>query len=632
MVYNSSDMDTRDAQDLINAFEMADNIVLKKYINRLQDMEIEIPDEKFIEKEISKEIRMFRINKLVYDKDENNIQKLTNFYTMVSGLGANVFIFVDSDGDSVNYYMGVCNEESDSVLKFKIESLYGGLLGNFPGSLNCIDNDIIANHEVEDILKCRFGETARAVSSVSGVASIRNEKMNDNENFIQGIEKMIETMKGNTFSAVFIANPIAKDELSDIKEEFENLYSSLAPFLKTQMSFNESHLEGVSNSISKSMSKTYGTSKSTSLSLGTNESKSKTKGWNLGANAGIGSAITTGVSIGATAIGGPLIGSAVKSVSRTLTNNIGVSGGISGSITKTEGTSTVNTDTEGTNESETNTNTSTDGTNSSDSNGITLQIEYENKNVKQLMEKIDEQLQRIKQCESFGVFAVAAYFIAGDGAITNMAASTYKSLISGTNTFVEASHINTWDKVKEVEVIKEYIKKFYHPMFKLYCGDNLNLVTPVSLVSGQELAIQMGLPKKSVSGVTVTECAAFGRNIFKLSGDKYENTLSLGKIYHMRSKEKADVKLNIKDLSMHTFVTGSTGSGKSNTIYTLLKKLDENDINFLVIEPAKGEYKHVFGHRKDVTVFGTNPNKSLMLKVNPFSFPDGIHVLEHIDR
>jgi len=53
---------------------------------------------------------------------------------------------------------------------------------------------------------------------------------------------------------------------------------------------------------------------------------------------------------------------------------------------------------------------------------------------------------------------------------------------------------------------------------------------------------------------------------------------------------------------------------------------------FLVIEPAKGEYARVFGGRPDVRVFGTNKAVSPLLAINPFAFPQGIHVLEHIHR
>ncbi|MGL5150938.1 MAG: helicase HerA domain-containing protein, partial [Clostridium sp.] len=76
-------------------------------------------------------------------------------------------------------------------------------------------------------------------------------------------------------------------------------------------------------------------------------------------------------------------------------------------------------------------------------------------------------------------------------------------------------------------------------------------------------------------------------------------------------------------------MTGSTGSWKSNTVYKILKESKKKGVKFLVIEPTKGEYKSVF---KGVEVYGTNPEITRLLKINPFSFPKGIHVLEHLDR
>jgi hypothetical protein len=67
-------------------------------------------------------------------------------------------------------------------------------------------------------------------------------------------------------------------------------------------------------------------------------------------------------------------------------------------------------------------------------------------------------------------------------------------------------------------------------------------------------------------------------------------------------------------------------------VYTILRKAKKKGIKFLVVEPAKGEYKHVFGMTKDVSVYGTNPELTHMLRINPFSFPKGIHILEHLDR
>ena len=40
----------------------------------------------------------------------------------------------------------------------------------------------------------------------------------------------------------------------------------------------------------------------------------------------------------------------------------------------------------------------------------------------------------------------------------------------------------------------------------------------------------------------------------------------------------------------------------------------------------------MYGGREDINVFGTNPEFTPLLRINPFSFPSGIHVLEHLDR
>ena len=129
----------------------------------------------------------------------------------------------------------------------------------------------------------------------------------------------------------------------------------------------------------------------------------------------------------------------------------------------------------------------------------------------------------------------------------------------------------------------------------------------------------------------VFECAEFGRNIS--SYEKMEgNTIKLGKIFHMNHIEQLPARISLESLASHTFITGSTGTGKSNTVYNILNEIRQKGIKFLVVEPAKGEYKHVFGNVPDVTVYGTNPELSELLRLNLFEFPKGIHVLEHIDR
>ena len=72
-------------------------------------------------------------------------------------------------------------------------------------------------------------------------------------------------------------------------------------------------------------------------------------------------------------------------------------------------------------------------------------------------------------------------------------------------------------------MISQYVKNFIHPVFR-YNGPAGNIeVTPCSLVSGNELAIHMGLPRRSVCGLPVIEHADFGEEIVTYDGAKTGN-------------------------------------------------------------------------------------------------------------
>ena len=83
---------------------------------------------------------------------------------------------------------------------------------------------------------------------------------------------------------------------------------------------------------------------------------------------------------------------------------------------------------------------------------------------------------------------------------------------------------------------------------------------------------------------------------------------------------------------MHTLLCGTTGVGKSNASRWILDHLPK-DVTFLVIEPAKGEYKLDYTGKPGVSIYGANPlSGEPLLRINPFRFGTGVHVLEHLDR
>ena len=239
------------------------------------------------------------------------------------------------------------------------------------------------------------------------------------------------------------------------------------------------------------------------------------------------------------------------------------------------------------------------------------------------------------------------YVLSEDQNIANNVAHSYLALTLGEESYMSKSAINLWrgnveDEKNAAKVISSYVRELRHPVFGLNPGvieadaeynEYPSIVTATTSLSGKELAYSLNFPQKSIAGLPILECAEFGRNVstYDFTNEDGEK-IALGKIFHMNHTEKNPVELSLESLKSHAFITGSTGSGKSNTIYHILDSAREKGVSFLVVEPAKGEYKNVFGKDDDVFVYGTNPKLSPVLRINPFSFPEKIHILEHLDR
>ena len=113
----------------------------------------------------------------------------------------------------------------------------------------------------------------------------------------------------------------------------------------------------------------------------------------------------------------------------------------------------------------------------------------------------------------------------------------------------------------------------------------------------------IGLPRRSVPGLPVVDHVSLAKEVVKLGIMQDGKKLQLGCVFDQgQMLVDNTVELDVKSLTQHTLVTGSTGCGKSNTIYHLIQQ--QENIHFLIIEPVKGEYKNVFGN---YDVYGTIP-------------------------
>ena len=267
---------------------------------------------------------------------------------------------------------------------------------------------------------------------------------------------------------------------------------------------------------------------------------------------------------------------------------------------------------------------------------------YTNYGVKHTLDVIEEQVKRIEESSALGMWEFASYILSDSPVIANNVAHMYLALTQGEESYVSKAAVNCWDgdiDTEEARIILSSVQRLQHPSFGLKASladDWLmypTVVNATTLLSGKELAKALNFPRKSVSGLPVFEVVSFGREPHSLLEANLD--LDIGCGYHMRRKvEGQRVHLSQKELTKHTFITGSTGSGKSNTIYKLLETVGNNGVRFLVIEPAKGEYKATLGKIEGVITYGTNPllTDIHLLKLNPFRFPSHTHILEHLDR
>lgn len=679
-------------EELANQLTLADHLVYKKYLPELQNYPLVEPSEEMKRTlDVKTCIKLFQMKKLTLKKGEDMLQKLSTVYHSSMALGCSLAVMVDvpADGAPADIYLGVRqNPGRQSIdnrdLAISGDAIEKGMKSNFPGS----EVQELHQEEIDALLEDdngSFGSAQSAIASVSCVAALRDKSKTEDKAFIQGIERFIDAMDGDAYTALFLAEPVTEETQAGIRNGYEELYSALSPFRKTTWSYteNESHAvmetfcsgtsDTVTDGTSSGFSDEQGRNTGFNFSAGMNQGTTNTIGQShavtrlrlpskrtmVGVAAGAsilalgavaasavfppaGAAIVSAAStVGAAVKAGPLFGAVVPMVAGHETN--GTAWSTARSIGKSlgfgmsRGYNTAHTDSStversnahSTNEQHSNGTTDTHGT------VRTQQIEVCNKAVEELLTRIDEQIKRTKESEDYGCYSCAAYFLSSRPSKALLAANTYRSLMIGEGSSVESGAVNLWQDRASVTAMREYLKRFTHPVFARQLWENEAdslFYTAGTLVSGRELPMHLGLPTRSVHGLPIIEHAEFGRNVPDEAMPD-EDKMNLGKIYHMGKEESANLILNRQAMASHTFITGSTGTGKSNAVYHLLDEITKNgQTTFLVVEPAKGEYKNVFGNCTDVQVFGTNPRETPLLRMNPFAFPENIHILEHIDR
>lgn len=641
------------------ALQLVDDIVLKNYLTKLPGMEALAKSESD-----TSNIILFKINKMVYEKDEYATDKFISVVSAMTYTTSSMFMVVDGHEDHTDFYLGVNSNDDKRQPSTVADSFKKALHGQFPGSVVEDYSFVEENHErsKQQLLLQRIKEEAISISSCVGIPSYKNSKGEyTNANFIQGLEKFASAMQGKKYTAIIIAENTPVTEISRIREGYESVFTELSAMSSLQLAYstNESlanaltRTKGISDTVSHNDTEGFSdtTSTTNTHTKGSSETTTKSKGeskenfWGKAAKLSE-PLMMAGAVLTATGAGAPV---GVVMMGAAAVGQIGgVIAGKQINKSESEAHTTQQSDSIAQGKSHTHQNSHSDGTahteQFSEANGTTstigtsknFTITVQNKHILEIQKRIERQLERLEQFEGTGLWAASAYFMSygTEKATAEIAATIFRSIMQGEQSGVEVSAINTWYKGDDsnYEHIIDHVTSISHPIFS-YHNPVLNqyvIVSPTSMLSSKEVAILMGLPRKSLPGLPVIEHVTLGKEVVKLNTREEGNSFELGCIFDQGiALPNNKVLLDVKSLTQHTFVTGSTGCGKSETVYKLIDSVRKANANFLIIEPAKGEYKNVFGTEH---IFGTNPLVSNLLKINPFKFTEGVHVLEHADR
>ncbi len=629
---------------------------------------------------LKRNVRLVKIDEISFDSDENiHLPGVESALTSMRGRGFSLVFIVHGDVSHTSVYLGLSKfAEAPSEINAAADSYTGAWQANFAGSklkkLSTEDISVIS----KDIADCKeFGV-------LTGIPSLKREE--GSNQFVQGLERLIRAMRGKTYNWISIADPIPQELVHNAIESCQNLQADIHHLVKTELSratskgktvmlgmfglMGKGATDGTSHTDSQSHTKTISDTHTTSQTTSDTHTQNKMEGYQRAAAA----------ASSVCGIAGGIIGSIIcPGLGTVLGAGIGgaigpLVGGLGAAITGKSGYSDSKTIAYGTSDGHTESISDTTGYADTVSRAIAQQIagggfasfgmtwtktttvgqELLNRKAEYAEEILKAYEERLHEGTALGMWNLGHYFCAKDLDTYNRGIGVVTSLFTGMDSTYEPPRA-----IKVPENFKDVLRRFNN----VYLGFSDKSITeneltggisiknhplgfifngPCTPVNTKELAIATPIATQDIEGVTVSERAAFGINI---QNGNHENNLTLGKILDKGNETSQRYRLKLKNLPKHLSVFGLTGSGKTNTIHHLLAQLwEQYRIPFLVIEPAKAEYRALseledLKNELIVISAGVDQSTACPLRLNPFDFDPGkdndanrVHLLTHIDR
>lgn len=555
--------------------------------------------------------RFFRITELSAEEEVTLRQDLENVIACLDCPDYCWIYYISGTSEGIELYLGVVNKTEKSGVHEYSELLTSQLEGNLTGvQLEKVRSEDLSVKIIQPLQESIHFGLLHGVPSRS-----IDQQSQTGQNITQGIDRLARGLSGEVWQLLLVAEPAQEFEINQQIDELLQLSSDLHPHIKRSQQSGKND--------STTTSKTTGRSSSYGLTKNTGTSFSKTDG--------TGDSRTVSHSKGDNAGGSRTKGENSSYSSSSDTTNWGKNS----SKTIADGTSTNESQTVGKNTGKSI--SKTDSDNSSTSTGTSIgssksdTFEYINKKIERVQSHINDKLiERFDLGRSKGMFRTAVYLAAPTPVIYNRLSRAMVSVFQGNQ-----SHFSPL-KVTDFSVQKKQV----HNLFLVQRLPQSNMSNQLALIhsipqakqafsaatwlNANELSLLAGLPSREVAGIKLRKNVDFAVNPVNP-----KDGFDLGVVVqHGRKLKDNVVRLDKKLLNQHIFVSGVTGAGKTTTCQQILIN---SGLPFLVIEPAKTEYRSLSKHHPEIEYYTLGNEKVSPFRFNPFELLLNEPLSGHID-
>lgn len=562
---------------------------------------------------------LYKVDSITFKKDSPKREALENVLSALRIEGINFIYLILGNEEGIEFYYGISRDYSKPSPHLNIKEIGKFILepsikGNFRGSQA---QEIVGERKRAIVNKIKENKYQSVIEGVPGALKEQEE--------FQGVDRLADVMGiGCEFGLMIIASLVEDEAIYSIEKNIFELYNLLVSHSKESIQKSKGKNSGTNTSktTGENTSQTTGTNTSETKGHNEGENKSESTSNNENFTTNEGTSETKGTSTGSTTSEEDSIYSTNQGSSESFTTNNGTTsskgGSKSQSTTISKGESYSKT--EGTNDSKTiGTNTSsTEGSSSGENEGEAITRESIDKQAQDWLKYVDDiLLPRIDYGKGNGLFVSSMFCFANSKAVLTKLENTIISLFGGESgnklplrAFMLGND-NRLESFRNLQLPKIQSEKHDDKM-NAFLSQVPNYLG--NWISAKELSLIADLPKKEVMGLELKEEVEFGLN-FKVPN--MENALTLGALMQSGNITSKQVSIDKANLDKHIFITGVTGSGKTTTCQNILINSNKP---FLVIEPAKTEYRILKNQYKDLLVFTLGKDTIAPFRLNPFEF------------